>query len=91
MTLITKVETVETTGELTITYRDELCGTEYLVVKLVPYSDRRVLVGIYKEVSEVRKLITIEQFLEDIKAEGLETDQVFIDPDDAVQIPEPED
>ena len=39
----------------------------------------------------MRKLITIEQFLEDVKAEGLETDQVFIDPDDAVQIPEVED
>jgi len=39
----------------------------------------------------MRKLITIEQFIEDIKAEGLETDQVFIDPDDPVQIPEVED
>jgi hypothetical protein len=39
----------------------------------------------------MRKLITIEQLLEDIKAEGLEIDQVFIDPDDAVQIPEAED
>lgn len=43
---------------------------------------------IYKEVSEVRKLITLEQFVEDIKAEGLETDQVFVDPDEVVQIPE---
>ena len=39
----------------------------------------------------MRKLITLEQFIEDIKAEGLETDQVFIDPDDPVQIPEAED
>ncbi len=39
----------------------------------------------------MRKLITIEQFIEDFKAEGLETDQVYIDPDDAVQIPEAED
>ncbi len=38
----------------------------------------------------MRKLITIEQFIEDMKAEGLETDQVYIDPDDAIQIPEPE-
>ena len=38
----------------------------------------------------MRKLITIEQFIEDIKAEGLETDQVFVDPDDAVQVPEAE-
>lgn len=36
----------------------------------------------------MRKLITLEQLLEDIKAEGLESDQVFIDPDDAVQIPD---
>ncbi len=34
------------------------------------------------------KHITIDQFLEDMKAEGLETDQVYIDPDDAVEIPE---
>jgi hypothetical protein len=38
----------------------------------------------------MRKLITIEQFIEEVKAEGFETDQVFIDPDDAVQIPEAE-
>ncbi len=36
----------------------------------------------------MRKLITIEQLIEDIKAEGLEPYQVFIDPDDAVEIPE---
>lgn len=36
----------------------------------------------------MRKLMTIEQFLEEIKAEGLEADEVFIDPDDAVQIPD---
>ena len=36
----------------------------------------------------MRKLITVEQFVEDLKAEGLETDQVFLDPDEAVQIPE---
>ena len=39
----------------------------------------------------MRKLVTIEQFIEDMKAEGLETDQVYIDPDDAVEIPEAED
>ena len=39
----------------------------------------------------MRKLATIEQFIEDMKAEGLETDQVYIDPDDAVEIPEAED
>ena len=39
----------------------------------------------------MRKFITLEQFVEDLKTEGLETDQVFIDPDDAVQIPETED
>lgn len=38
----------------------------------------------------MRKLITIEQFIEDFKAEGLETYQVYLDPDDAVQIPEAE-
>lgn len=38
----------------------------------------------------MRKLITIEQFIEDINAEGLETNQVYIDPDDAIQVPEPE-
>ena len=38
----------------------------------------------------MRRLITIEQFIEDVKAEGLETDQVYIDPDDVIQIPEPE-
>ncbi len=36
----------------------------------------------------MRKLITIEQFISDLKAEGLETDQVYLDPDDAVEIPE---
>ena len=36
----------------------------------------------------MRKLITLEQFVEDIKAEGLEPDEVFIDRDDAVQIPD---
>ena len=29
----------------------------------------------------MRKLITIEQFIEDMKAEGLEIDQVYIDPE----------
>ena len=38
----------------------------------------------------MRKLITIKQFIEDMKAEGLDTDQVYIEPDDAVEIPEPE-
>jgi len=36
----------------------------------------------------MRKLITVEQFVEDLKTEGLETDQVYLDPDEAVQIPE---
>jgi len=36
----------------------------------------------------MRKLITIEQLLEDAKLEGLEVDQIYIDPDDAVQIPD---
>ena len=36
----------------------------------------------------MRKLITVEQFVEDLKTEGLETDEVFLDPDEAVQIPE---
>ncbi len=36
----------------------------------------------------MRKLITVEQFVEDLKTEGLETDQVFLDPEEAVQIPE---
>ena len=39
----------------------------------------------------MRKFITVEQFIEDIKAEGLETDQVYLDPDDAVEIPEASD
>jgi len=34
----------------------------------------------------MRKLITIEQFLEEIKAEGLEAGEVFIDREDAIQI-----
>ena len=38
----------------------------------------------------MRKLITIEQLIEEIKAEGLETDQVYLDPDDAAEIPEAE-
>ena len=36
----------------------------------------------------MRKLVSIEQFIEDMKAEGLETDQVYLDPDDAVEISE---
>lgn len=36
----------------------------------------------------MRKLITIEQLLEDAKLEGLDPDQIYIDPDDAVEIPE---
>ena len=39
----------------------------------------------------MRKLITIEQFLEDLKAEDLEISQVYLDPDDPVRIPEIED
>jgi len=39
----------------------------------------------------MRKLITIEQLIEDAKLEGLEPDEIYLDPDDAVQIPdEPE-
>ena len=39
----------------------------------------------------MRKLITVEQFVEDLKADGLEIDQVFLDPDEAIQIPDLED
>jgi len=39
----------------------------------------------------MRKLITLEQLIENARAEGLEPDQIYIDPDDAVEIPETED
>ncbi|MFC1962778.1 hypothetical protein ACFLWB_02130 [Chloroflexota bacterium] len=45
---------------------------------------------IYKEVQSMRKLITVAQFIEDLKADGIETDQVYLDPEDALQIPETE-
>ena len=39
----------------------------------------------------MRQLITLERLIDDMQAEGLEPSEVFIDPDDAVQIPEAED
>ena len=36
----------------------------------------------------MRKLISLEQFIENLKSEGIETNEVFLDPDDAVEIPD---
>jgi len=36
----------------------------------------------------MRKLISLEQFVENLKSEGIETNEVFLDPDDAVEIPD---
>lgn len=36
----------------------------------------------------MRKLISLEQFIQNLKSEGIETNEVFLDPDDAVEIPD---
>ena len=36
----------------------------------------------------MRKLVPLRRLLEDIEAEGLDPDQVFVDPDDIVELEE---
>ena len=36
----------------------------------------------------MRKLVSLEEFIENLKSEGIETSEVFLDPNDAVEIPD---